>query len=447
MSPETTDGRSTFFRRSLLTYGVQLLGVLCSLVNNLLIARALGPAGKGTTFLIIVLANAIVVFLLLGLDRAVIYFVGRNLYPQRAGLGTATTLAVLFSAIGVCLYILMPHHYQQFIARGLSVHLQVIALVAVPLLLLSMTWTFFAVALNRIRLYNLLRGVSSFSFTFLLVPAYFILPHRVVPFALAWIFSVFLATVVAFILLNRQVPIRLGLDRKFAADAVAFGLKGHVGGILGFFSLRFDVFVLNYFWGASPVGIYSVGVSLAEMLWNLPQAVSTVLRAEVPRLEATGANALTSWANRNTFWLSAVAGILLYVTAHPLLRWFLPAFLASLPVIAILLPGVIAITIVNNVNADVTNRGMPLVPTYTSAASAALAVGLYMWLIPRYGMWGAATASTVTYIFNAVVSLIVYRALTGVEICDMLAFRIDDFRRYGDFYRDLWAMLTRKPTA
>jgi O-antigen/teichoic acid export membrane protein len=96
---------------------------------------------------------------------------------------------------------------------------------------------------------------------------------------------------------------------------------------------------------------------------------------------------------------------------------------------------------------DLIGRGKPLLSTYVAGASTVLAAVLYFWWIPKYGMHGAALASTVIYSFSALLSLVVFVSQTKVSISQMLVPKFSDLRRYAELYGDLRARLGRKGEA
>lgn len=69
------------------------------------------------------------------------------------------------------------------------------------------------------------------------------------------------------------------------------------------------MFIVNYFVGVTNVGLYSIAVAIAELLWYVPQAVATIL---FPRTAATGAEKaklFTPKVCRNTFLITLVAAL------------------------------------------------------------------------------------------------------------------------------------------
>ena len=73
-----------------------------------------------------------------------------------------------------------------------------------------------------------------------------------------------------------------------------------MGNVLQFFNYRLDLFLVNYFLGPSGVGIYTVAVSMGEMLWYLPNAVSFVIFPKAANTSKEAMNRFTPRVSRHT---------------------------------------------------------------------------------------------------------------------------------------------------
>ena len=108
-------------------------------------------------------------------------------------------------------------------------------------------------------------------------------------------------------LVSRLVSLRLGLDRKVLRQLLGFGLKGYAANLLTFFNYRLDSLILNGLAGVASVGIYSIAVAIAEVIWNVAGAFSTVMFPHVSALERNEANRLTPVVSRNVWFVTLVA--------------------------------------------------------------------------------------------------------------------------------------------
>ena len=87
---------------------------------------------------------------------------------------------------------------------------------------------------------------------------------------------------------------------------------------------------------------------------------------------------------------------------RPMLALFGPGFDAGYPLLFPLVFAVAARASVGPAESLLTMSGHQNVCALVYAATLAVHVGLSLWLIPAYGLWGAAIASAVAMIFEAV---------------------------------------------
>ena len=57
---------------------------------------------------------------------------------------------------------------------------------------------------------------------------------------------------------------------------LGYGIKVHLGALLNDVEYRFDIFLLAYFLDPSALGIYSVGIVVAQILWYSSNSVNSV---------------------------------------------------------------------------------------------------------------------------------------------------------------------------
>jgi O-antigen/teichoic acid export membrane protein len=83
----------------------------------------------------------------------------------------------------------------------------------------------------------------------------------------------------------------------------------------------------------------------------------------------------------------------------------------------------------------VTGRGYPRYAFYSSMVQAVAALALYFGLIPTFHAWGAAAASSLSYAFTTVVSLVFVRKVTAIGFQEAFVPRADDVADYGGLLR------------
>lgn len=179
-----------------------------------------------------------------------------------------------------------------------------------------------------------------------------------------------------------------------------FGRTVVLGDALQLANYRLDVFFLAAFVPVADVGVYAVAVTLVEVLWQLPHAISrSVLprvvsgqidRAKVNRLARLLAAVLTALA------LAGLVGTALLTV--PLLG---TDYRRVPALVAMMLPGVLLVGATKPLAAWTLAQGHPRINLQASAMGFAVVVVANLALVPHYGISGAAIASTLSYAVTA----------------------------------------------
>lgn len=210
-------------------------------------------------------------------------------------------------------------------------------------------------------------------------------------------------------------PIAARADSKYAKSLLSYGWRAHASNVLTFFNYRADIFILNFFLAPASAGIYMVAVLLAERLWMLSQAVSTVLLPRLSRLDQTDAAkaALTPIVSRWVFIISALAALVLGLATPVLIQvLFGSQYSGVTGALLWLLPGVVLGSMSRVLANDLSARGRPELNLYTAMVMVTINITANVALIPLLGIIGAAISSTIAYSLNAGVKLFLYVRLT-----------------------------------
>ena len=103
----------------------------------------------------------------------------------------------------------------------------------------------------------------------------------------------------------------------------------------------------------------------------------------------------------------------------------------------ILLLGAIAIAGWKILESDIKGRGKPIINTYIIGFSVALNITLNLFLIPKFGITGAAWATSTSCMVNLLIAFIVYIRISGNNIKDMIFLKKSDLRFYQNFLSTL----------
>jgi O-antigen/teichoic acid export membrane protein len=389
---------------------------LCvGIVNAIILARCLGPQNKGIVAMALLVPNMLVLFLSTGMNLACVYYVG----SEKMDVATVSAHCVAYTlAVSVfCAAVMIPIIAAGWLGRllpGLPVHLLLLSSLAVPLGLLHILFSGILQGLRRIPTVNAVTFVQSvlllsFDLVFLVW-----LKMGAAGAILANLGGIAVALIVFVACLSREgaafAPRWRGVVLR---PMIGYGLRGHIGNLLHFFNYRLDIFVVNYYLTPGDVGIYTISVRLAELLWMFPRSAAFVI---FPKAAATNPQAMNVFTPK-VFRLTAVLSILcaagLIVAGRPLIRvFFSRAFIdAYLPMVA-LLPGTALLGSTKILTSDIAGRGFPQFNSISAGCAVVLTVALDLWFIPRYGILGASVASSVAYGAVAALSMCFYAKIS-----------------------------------
>ena len=401
------------------TVGSNGVGALAAFLAGLVLARWLGPTARGTFELAFFAVNSAILLLGLGLNLPTAVFLGsrpaRGIWAYRMGIG----LLLVYSVLAIPAALLLVPRVDSWRAIGLGASLALSALGVFLALGVLQLATAAAIGTGRIQVLNL-GGVTRWVVYLLGL----LILQAVVPpaadSALGWFAGSALLGCAVIWLGLRDV------DRGTRGDAtndvdmlgtLAFGIRGQAGNLLQFLSYRFDVMLVSLWVGQTSLGVYAVGVLLAEALWLLPNALGTVLLSHTARSSKEEADRRIEVIFPITLWLVVAGGGALSVVAWFAAREYLGSGYAQVPWVTwALMPGAIALSGTKILANDLTGRGYPGINTVIAVCTLIITVIGDVLLIPRHGIIGAAAASSVGYSVSLVLTLGAFRGRSGVRL-------------------------------
>jgi O-antigen/teichoic acid export membrane protein len=231
--------------------------------------------------------------------------------------------------------------------------------------------------------------------------------------------------------------LRLRFSTAYAKTALLFGLKAHVGEAAQYCNYRVDLLFVNYFAGLQAAGYYAIAVRIAELLFQISSSMRLVLFTRVVHLTKAEMDRLPPFLIRNTLLITGIVATGLYVASPLAVRLLLPAYLPSIPLLYLLLPGVCLATVFQMVTGALNGRGKPALSMYLMVGGLALGLATYSLMIPRFGAEGAALASTTVYTVESLVAAVILSRLLSTPLHLLLVPQVHDL---AGMWRAGWQM-------
>ncbi|HQW06055.1 MAG TPA: glycosyltransferase [Flavobacteriales bacterium] len=429
------------FKRSIFfTFLTQAPTLLLYFVSSTLLTRLLGDVGRGEYALLTNQVALLAMLVSFNVGFGVTYFTSRAGTAAKNVVGTASTmLCINMVAVPIILLgfattprltdLFMPSTRTDLFYWGF-VYLSIV------LSLLNTTIAAVLLGLKRFKILNwmgiLNAGLSAVAFLVLFVirdslGTADILPTVLVVSAIAM--SLNTAAWIALYVVEVRIPPIPIWTWSLLRPILAFSLIGHLSNLINLINYRFDIWVIGDILGESQLGIYTVAVGVAQLLFYIPDPFSRVVQPYLfGQLKDEMLDKFKTVARVN---FTAVLGlaVLLAITAH----WLLPllfgaVFSASVMPLYLLLPGIVLSSATKLLVPLVVHGGYQRVNLYSISAAAVLTIVLDLLLIPELGIEGAAIATSIAYLVIMLALLWTIRYRMGVSIHDMFFVRPSDIR-------------------
>jgi len=398
-----------------ITAGAQFIGLILGVGTSVILARVLGPEGRGVYALAMLLPSLIVTFGNLGIGPATVYYVARGEFRRQEILGNNVLLSAGVGGLGVLTGLVMVLFFRETVFPRVASGYLLLALLLVPVEIFFSYIRYVLLGAQRFKEFNYVQILHSVFFLGFIALALLGIKAGVSGAILAGLCSWLVLDVLVFRLARRVAGgIDTKLNTSYIKRATTYGIQAHLANILWFLNFRLDMFLVNGFLGPAAVGLYAVGVGLVEKLWMISQAASIVLFPRVAaETEEKRGKEFTPLVARTVLWTTALgAPILAFLSRWIVLLLYSEAFLPAVGALQALLPGVVAVSAGRVLGNDIAGRGRPMLNTYRGVITVGTNIALNLLWIPRYGIVGAAWASTVSYTVSFFMALFFYCRLS-----------------------------------
>jgi O-antigen/teichoic acid export membrane protein len=383
--------------------------------TGVILARSLGPEGRGLYSLITEAGALVYAPLGLGVASAGVYLSSQRRFDSQTVFSNALLwilglLAVYCAAAGALLALQGP-------VLGITADGIAVVVLGGALGLFRFAFRDFLAAQSRmgaVGISDLVFPTTRFILTGILLAAALLGTTSAV---FAWLAAATLQAGLSGLLVGQRLRLIPGFHFGALRAQLSFGAKQHLGWLLQSLNQRLDVFLVGFFAGTAAVGHYAVAFNLAEMTWWVPMAVGTALFPRASTLDAKSNADLSALVLRRALPLTVGATLTMALIGQPLIALLYgTSFEESATPFLVLLPSGIFYTIHRILNASLAAQGKPEASLYGGLVSVPIMIGANLALIPSLGATGAALASDIAYGANAFFMLLYFARVSGIRL-------------------------------
>jgi O-antigen/teichoic acid export membrane protein len=419
------------------TLCARLILILVALASSVVLARFLGPEGRGVFALVLLIPSLARTFALLGYEEANSVYAGLEERGRRCLVWHSAAVAVSVGGIVVVASIL----YFVLGTPGLPglfevpLWLYVLSVAAIPAGLLVDYWWAILRGMNRIVIANIIEVVAKAA-SLLLVLLFVGWWQFGVGGAVWASFILEIGTLVLMVIILKRAGVwgRPCFDWSLWKRTTKFALPAHGGTIAAYLNYRVDEFIIAALLPPEQLGFYVIAVGLVERLWLLPAAVG---RALLPHLTNSSERdpALPAVISRHVLIWTGAACLLIWGFADVVVDLlYSSGFSAVVAPLRWLLPGIFALSVGKVLVTELLARQKPYYSLWATGIAVLVNVLMNIWLVPRLGISGAAIASTISYTLLSGMITCCYLRETGLNWKRLLPSK-DDLSAYRGLWR------------
>jgi len=415
----------SFVKDGISVFGTQILTLVIGFVSGVLLARWLGPAGRGAFTALLVYPTIMISLLSMGTRQATVYYLGKKKYSESEVVGVTLLLLIFSSIIGVITSVAIISYTQN---SDYSLILILLTSFTIPANLTINYFTGILIGKQRINKFNKFMYLVPIINLVLIIFLVFFIKLYIVGAVLATLISNIVLALYALLSINREYSLKICYRPELIKRMVSLGFTYALSLFILNLNYRVDVIILEHLSNVTEIGQYTIGVGFAELLWQLPTAFGLVIFSY--SANAKNSNKFSqdiAKMIRIVFPVVLTGSIFLYFSSEYIIPFLYGnEYTPSVKMLKILLPGIVMMSFFKIINMDLAGRGKPGVTITAFLPAVLVNIVLNIILVPDFGGCGAAFASTISYTLASVSILYYYMKITQLSLSDIFICKKSD---------------------
>jgi O-antigen/teichoic acid export membrane protein len=411
--------------------------------TTVITARALGPENLGYTKYIILIVSTAAQFGNLGIIDATSYFQRKSSYDIRKIFNVNLSFLFILSFFLIALF--------TFLKLSGLIFLEYSNEIVIYISFMIIFFGFFndlivATLISKENIYRINNSLLLTSFINLIVMA--VLWHFDLLSVTVYLIIFPVSTVLRTYMMLKKIEFRykFDFDFKIISEEIKYGFIVFLGAFFIYLNYRFDQWLVKFYLGNKQLGLYGAGVGIAEIILIIPTSVINPLRSRLYNLK-TGSDefkSVTAKTVKFALYTTAAVSIPIFFAVNFLSSDFLygPKYYDSILVVQILLSGIIFITFGKIGSHYYVVKGKPAIHMVTSLFIFILNLALNLYLIPAYGIAGAAVSSTISYTVYGLIYIYLFIRIENFSPSELfvinrneIAIFINNAKKIKSFFR------------
>ncbi|NJM21282.1 MAG: flippase [Richelia sp. SM1_7_0] len=418
--------KNSFLKDISSVMGNKIFIITIEFLSSIIISRQLGVEGKGIYISLLIFPNLVVSFAEMGIQKATVNYIAKERYSQSDITSVVMFLLVFSSLLGTSI---CGGIYKIIDNSSFSDLMILISLLLIPLRLTNSYVVGILIGREQIRLFNRVQFLPFLS-KFLFIVLFVLIGRTYINGAItSHLLAAFLTALYSLWVLSQLGKIRIKYIYEIVKGLLSLGIIYAITLFILNLNYKIDVVILEHFSSAAEIGKYTTGVNITELIWYLPMALEVVVFSRSANTQNHKEFSYKIAKLMRVTLISAIfGGVILCLIAPTLIPMLYGnQFIGSARILQILMPGVVAFTIVKILYMDIAGKGKPGITLFILIPALMMNIILNLIWIPQYGANGAALASTVSYSLSGIGFSLMYSYITRIPVSNLFKFQLKDF--------------------
>ncbi|MEZ7891758.1 MAG: polysaccharide biosynthesis C-terminal domain-containing protein [Candidatus Wallbacteria bacterium] len=420
-----------------------ILNIMLTLTNvflSIVIIRTLGSSGRGIYSVVNSLVAIFTIALNMGLPWSNTYYTSK--YKQRVPFIFVNSLyySLLILSFAFVVLSLFHHQIQALLNKQLPEQYLTMLIFLIFAVSLTQMLNSIILGLGKVIFYNQLNFLVYFIFFIISIGLVAINEYT----CQSMVAALLAAYIVVIIISSRKIlkyyKIKADFKYKYLFQNIReIGLKAQFINFLGALLQRIDILIINYYFGVSLVGYYSISIFFAQLVYQIPGILGNVI---FPL--STNDNLLENTLNKiiKLFHFLIFLNIILYfflLIAGNFIITLLYGndYTLSFRTFLVLYPGFTCSSLGIILSSFLAGRGYPSVLFKASITAIALNIILNLTLIPSLNIIGAAISCCISYFAMLLILCLHMSSNYDIKIISFFKMSSDEYIKFFEYFKSL----------
>lgn len=217
---------------------------------------------------------------------------------------------------------------------------------------------------------------------------------------------------------------------KVIYEAFRFGGYLQAASVMQLFNYRLSYYLIEKFFDRASLGIFSLGVQIAESVWIISKSMAVLLYSRLSnnRDKKYAVNLTLNFIKITTIATIIIMSVIVLLPESFFIIIFQSDFSSLSSIIASLSPGILAMAISLMFSHFYSGTGIPVHNTISSGIGLIFTVLLGFTLIPTLGLTGAGLTASFSYLSSMFYQAYMFRRCTGTGLKAYIPCKADFYR-------------------